>query len=387
MIPVRYNVRNLRVRWMTTLMTVIGTALVVAASVLTLSLIAGIDHALRISGHELDLIALRKGSTDEISSGLEQKVAREVSSLPGIARDAAGQPLCSVEFVTILTKPRRNNQGTTNIIVRGLEPVGRSLRPDFKITEGRDLNPGLNEAITSRQMAERFENLRLGEKLEINKRDFTVVGYFEASGSSAESEVWTDLKDVTLARATPEVATTVNLRAQDMDARKTLIDALENDKRFLMSAVTEIDYFKEQLSASYALWVIGIIIASFLIVGASFAASNTMFAAVASRSREIGTLRALGFDRRAILISFLLESVILCSLGGVLGCICVLPFSGFSTGTANWQQFSEITFSARLSPLVLSAGILLAVGMGLFGGLLPAIRAVGMNIITALRER
>lgn len=387
MIPVRYNLRNLRVRWMTTLMTVIGTALVVAASVLTFSLIAGIEHALRISGHELDLIALRKGSTDEISSGLEQKSAREIASLPGIARNVSGQPMCSVEYVTILTKPRRNNGGTTNLIVRGLEPIGRELRPNFTIVDGRDLSPGLNEAITSRQMAERFENLRIGEKLEINKRDFTVVGYFEASGSAAESEVWTDLKDLTLARATPEVASTVNLRAQDAAAREMLIQVLETDKRFELAAISEIDYYEEQLSASAALKIIGIVIALFLVVGASFAASNTMFAAVASRSREIGTLRALGFSRMSILMSFLLESVILCLIGGVLGCLCTLPFGGFSTGTANWQQFSEITFTARLSPAVLSTGILLAMLMGLVGGLFPAIRAIRMNIITALRER
>src|SRR5689334_16896858 len=175
MIPAKYNLRNLRVRWVTTVMTILGTALVVWASVLSFGLSDGLEHALLVSGNKLDLIVLRKGSQDEGSSSLEQKTARQVSTLEGIARDANGQPMCSVEFVTILTQPRRNNGGTTNLIVRGLEQSGRALRPGFRITEGRDIKPGVNEAITSRALADRFENLGLGGKLEINKVDFTVV--------------------------------------------------------------------------------------------------------------------------------------------------------------------------------------------------------------------
>ncbi|MGV2337858.1 MAG UNVERIFIED_CONTAM: ABC transporter permease [Planctomycetaceae bacterium] len=184
MIPAKYNLRNLRVRWMTTLMTVISTGLVVWASVLCFGLTDGLRYALQVTGHELDLIVLRKGSTDEISSGLEQKVASDVASLPGIAKDANGRPLCSVEFVTILTKPRRNNGGIVNLIVRGLDDTGRTLRPDFRIVEGRDVKPGTFEAITSRTMAARFENLGIGEELEINRRNFRIVGYFEAAGSA-----------------------------------------------------------------------------------------------------------------------------------------------------------------------------------------------------------
>lgn len=197
MIPVKYNVRNLRVRWVTTLMTVVGTGLVVWATVLTFGLTDGLDHALRISGDPLDLIVLRKGTTQETSSNIDQKVAKEIANLGGIATDSSGQPLCSSEFVTILTKPRRNNGGTTNLIVRGLQDIGRGLRPGFTIVRGRDVRTGVNEAITSERMAQRFENLALGEKLEINKVHFEIVGYFEAAGSSAESEVWTDLRDLT----------------------------------------------------------------------------------------------------------------------------------------------------------------------------------------------
>ena len=246
MIPAKYNLRNLRVRWMTTLMTVLSTGLVVWASVLSFGLTDGLQYALKVTGHELDLIVVRKGATDEISSGVEQKVAREVASLPGIAKDEQGQPQCSVEFVTILTKPRRNNGGTVNLIVRGLENVGRTLRPDFKIVQGRDIEPGKFEALTSRSMAARFENLAIGEKLEVNRQFFEVVGYYEAAGSAAESEVWTDLRDLTIARKTPAAVSSICLRAESPEQRDSLIALLADDKRFKLNAIRETKYFEDQ---------------------------------------------------------------------------------------------------------------------------------------------
>jgi putative ABC transport system permease protein len=385
MIPAKYNIRNLQVRWMTTLMTVLGTGLVVWASVLCFGLTDGLQYALRVSGDELDLIVLRKGSTDETGSGIEQKVARQIVSLPGIAKDEGGLPLCSVEFVTILTKPRRNNGGTVNLIVRGLEEVGRKLRPEYRLTQGREIKPGVNEAITSQRMAERFENLAIGEELEINNVKFKIVGYFEAAGSSAESEVWTDLRDLTAARRTPAAVSSVNLRAENLAARDSLVKLLADDKRFELNGISEVRYFEDQMTQSNAIQYIGYIIAGFLMFGAMFAAANTMYAAVASRAREIGTLRALGFSRRSILGSFLFESVLLCLMGGALGCLATLPFNGLSTGTVN--QFSEITFSFRFGPRVLLQGVVLAMLMGLLGGILPALRAVQLNIVNALRER
>jgi len=386
MIPVKYNIRNLRVRWVTTLMTVVGTGLVVWATVLSFGLSDGLEHALRISGDKLDLIVLRKGSTEETSSNIDQNLAREVATLDGIARDDAGQPLCSAEFVTILTKPRRHNGGTTNLIVRGLQEEGRSLRPDFRIVRGRDLRPGVNEAITSARMAERFENLALGEKLDINKVNFEIVGYFEAGGSAAESEVWTDLRDLTSARRTPAALSAVNLRARDSATKAALVSRIKDDEQFKLDAVDEAEYFERQMTASIAIKFVGFAIAGFLTLGAMFAAANTMYAAVATRAREIGALRAIGFSRRSVLTSFLFESVLLCLLGGVLGCLATLPFNGLSTGTANWATFSEITFSFRFGPSVLMRGVAMALSMGLVGGLFPAIRAVRMPIVSALRE-
>jgi putative ABC transport system permease protein len=386
MIPFKYIVRNLRVRWVNTLMTVMGTGLVVWATVLTFGLVDGLEHSLRISGEKLDLIVLRKGSTEETSSGIEQKNAREVAALTGIAKGTGGQPLCSVEFVTILTKPRRGDAGTTNLIVRGLETVGRELRPGFQIVEGRDLRPGVNEAITSERMAERFQNLAIGEKLEINKVDFTVVGYFEAGGSAAESEVWTDLRDLTNARRTPAAVSSVNLRATDERSKEALIKRIADDDQFNLSAVDETQFYERQMISSILIKIIGFLMAGFLTFGAMFAAANTMYSAVANRAREIGTMRALGFSRANVLGSFLLESVFICLLGGLLGCLATLPLHGLSTGTFNFLTFSEIAFAFRFGPRVLMWGVLMALTMGVVGGLFPAISAVRMRIVDALRK-
>ena len=387
MIPVKYNTRNLRVRWVTTVMTVVATGLVVWATVLTFGLTDGLEHALRISGEPLDLIVLRKGSNTETGSSVDQQAAREIANLEGIERDENGDPLCSIEYATILTKPRRGDGGTTNLIVRGLGDVGRKLRPDFKIVQGRDVRPGLNEVITSERLAQRFENLAIGEKLEINQVDFPVVGYFEAGGSAAESEVWTTLGDLTGARRQAGAVSSVNLRARDEAAKESLSAMIRDGEQFNLKVIDEVSYFEEQMTSSLLIKFIGYIIAGFLTFGAMFAAANTMYAAVASRSREIGTLRALGFRRSSILTSFLLESILLCLMGGLLGCLATLPFNGFSTGTANRATFSEITFEFRFGPLVLMRGVVMALAMGLLGGLFPAFRAIRMQIVNALREQ
>lgn len=387
MLPVRYNIRNLRMRWATTTMTAFATALVVWASVLTFGLADGLERALRISGDELDLIVLRKGGNDEMSSGVEQAVAREISSLDGIAIDEQGRPMCSSEFVTILTKPRRGDGGTTNLVVRGLEEAGRGLRPGFKILEGgRMYASGKNEAITSLQVARRFRDTAIGEQLDINNVMFRIVGHFEAGGSAAESEVWTDVKDLTSARRTPGAVSSVNLRARDVAARDAIVKRIEDDEQFNLKVVTERKYYEDQMTAAIFIKVVGYFIAGFLTVGAMFAAANAMYAAVASRAREIGTLRALGFSRRSILLSFMLEALVICLIGGAIGCLGTLPFNGISTGTLNWSTFSELTFAFNFGPLVLMEGVIMALTMGIVGGLFPAVRATRMNIVKALRE-
>lgn len=387
MIPLKYNLRSLRVRWVTTLLTCLAIGVVVFASVLTFGMISGIEHALSTSGDAADLIVMRQGSADEMSSTISPNAAKELANLTGIATGPQGEPLASPEFITILIKPRRNNGGTANVIIRGLEQVGRQLRPSFTIVEGRDLTPGVNELITSRNIAERFENLAIGEQIDINNIAFKVVGLFEAGGSSAESEVWADLSDLTAAQRYDGAVSVVNLRTTDEASREEIMRRVREDEQFKLKAVTETDYFESQKSSSVAIRVVAYIIAFFLTFGAMFAAANTMYAAVSSRSREIGTLRAIGFPRTAVLASFMLESLVLCLLGGVLGCLATLPLNGITGGTQNFVTFSEITFSFRFGPAVLLQGMALALAMGLIGGLFPAIRAIRLQIVDALRQR
>jgi putative ABC transport system permease protein len=387
LIPLKYNFRNMRVRWISTLMTTLAIGGVVWAMVLTFGLNDGLENALKISGEPLDLVILRKGAPSESASQVTELAADELKTMAGVAKDQDGQPLAAAEMVTILTKPRRNNAGTTNVIVRGVEPVSRNLRPDFKITAGRDLKSGVNEIITSANMARRFENLAIGEKFRISKVDFEVVGIFEAGGSAAESEVWTDVRDLASVQRGADPISVVNLRATDLEALEDLGDKIRNDERFNLKAVKEPEFFAEQMETTVLFKFVVFLITFFLTFGAMFAAANTMFAAVAGRSREIGTLRAMGFHRSAILLSFLFESVLICVLGGLLGVLMTLPFHGFSTGTANWSTFSEMTFSFHFGPAVLLRGVLIALVMGLLGGILPAIRAVRLNIVNALREQ
>lgn len=391
MIPVKYNLRNLRVRWVTTLMTSLFTGLLVCASVLVFGLVDGLLHAFTVSADEQKLMLLRKGSDNEISSQIDGDTARKLRNLEGIATESAsGQKMWSAEMITIQTKPRRGDTVDVNLIVRGLTPEGRTLRPGFKIVEGRDLRSGTNEAITSPSMAGRFQNCGLGETITVNGTPFEIVGLFTANGSTAESEVWTDVSNLTAARKIPtEIYSVVMLQAESREARNAIVDRIksDNDEFKDLDIKDEKEYYQSQMSAmNYIRWV-GYALAVFLSLGASFGAANTMYSAVATRSREIGTLRALGFSRRSILSSFLLESVVLCLIGGVLGCLATIPLNGMSSGTQNARMFSEVTFSFNFGPRVLAQGIVLAAAMGILGGIAPAVRAVRMTVVQALRER
>ena len=391
MIPVKYNLRNLRVRWVTTLMTSLFTGLLVCAAVLVFGLVDGLMHAFTVSADELKLMVLRKGSDNETSSQIDGETARKLRNLEGIATDpASGKPMWSSEFVTIHAKARRGDTIDVNLIIRGMTPEGRTLRPNFRIVAGRDMRPGTNEAITSPSMAGRFQDCGLGERLNVMGTDFEIVGLFQTNGSTAESEVWTDAAQLGAARKhQAEIYSLVMMQAASRPARDAIVKRIkESSSEFKeLDVKDEKEYYEAQASAmNYIKWI-GYILAIFLSIGASFGAANTMYAAVATRAREIGTLRALGFSRRSVLLSFVFESVVLCLIGGVLGCLVTLPLNGMSSGTQNMMMFSEVTFSFHFGPRVLLQGILLATVMGLVGGLMPALRAVRISIIQALRER
>jgi putative ABC transport system permease protein len=386
MIPLKYNVRNLRVRWVGTLMTVVGTALVVWSSCILFGLVDGLQHSLTISGDPLDLIVLRKGSSAETTSGFLNSKADEIATIPGIARDEKGRVLAASELCFIPVAERVGG-GRTNIIVRGIGAASRSLRPRFTIVEGRDFQPGKGECIVSRTLSRRFKDASIGGQLKMGEKDsFRVVGLFTAGGSAAESEVWADFDDLARMISREGSVSCVQLRARsakDLDDIKRKIDG---DTQFKLAATREADYFAEQSKSSVFLKGAGTLIAVLLTIGAMFAAANTMYAAVSARTREIGTMRALGFSRLDILISFLGESVLLCVMGGLLGVLATFPLSALTFGTSNFNTFAEVTVSFRFGPLVMIVATAMTLAMGVFGGLFPAVRAVRLDVIRALRE-
>ena len=386
MVPIKYNIRNLWVRRGTTVMTVMGTALIVWSSCILFSMVEGLQHSRDVSGDPLDMIILRKGSNNETDGGFELDKADTMVSLPGVAADPKLGPLVSREIVNIPTMDRATGS-RANVIVRGLDPVGRLLRRDFAITAGRDLEPGKGEAIVSERLSGRFKNTNLGDMLKCGEKEsYRVVGLFKAGGGSAESEIWVDRKDLERNISREGSVSCVQLRAVDSTAFDKLTQFITNDPQYLLQPKSEADYFAAQTTSSLFLTVFGSLIAVLLTIGAMFAAANTMFGAVASRTREIGTMRALGFSRFDVLVSFLGESVILCSIGGAIGLLLTLPLSVLSFGTINTDTFSEVTVNFRFGPLVMGVAFAMTMAMGVLGGLFPALKAINKDVISSLRE-
>jgi len=386
MVPLKYNLRNLWVRRGTTLMTVAGTALIVWSSCILFSMVEGLQHSLDVSGDPLDLIILRKGSTNETDGGFELDKADTMVTLKGVARDPKLGPLVSRELLNIPVM-ERSDGSRTNLIVRGMDPIGRFLRRDFTITNGRDLEPGKGEAIISERLSGRFKNSNLGDTLKMGEKEsYRVVGLFRAGGGSAESEIWVDRKDLERNIAREGSVSSVQIRAASPAEMDDIRNVVNNDAQYKLLAESEKDYFNKQQQSSTFLKVFGTLIAVLLTIGAMFAASNTMFGAVASRTREIGTMRALGFSRRDVLISFLGESVILCTIGGVVGLLMTLPLTALSFGTVNSNTFSEITVNFRFGPIVMGVAFAMTMAMGVLGGLFPALKAINKDVIASLRE-
>ena len=394
MVPLRYNLRNLRVRWVGTLMTVLGTGLIVGSSCGVFSLVEGLQQTLKLSGDPLDLIVLRKGSSSETVSVIDSDKSDKILNLAGIARDESGQVL-AVGEMTHIPVVERSRGDRTNLILRGIEPaktpgarsVSATLRPNFTVVQGRELQAGKGEAMVSRSISRRFKGAGLGETLQISpKESYRVVGLFTAGGSAAESEVWVDIKDLKQNTKREGFVSSVQVRATGSEARDQIRKTIQDDPQFKLAATPEPEYYAEQSRTASFFKAAGTIIALFLCIGAMFAAANTMFAAVSARTREIGTMRALGFSRTSILISFLGESLLLCLMGGVLGVLATLPLSFVTFGTNNIDTFAEVSVNFRFGPLVVGVALAMTFAMGLFGGLFPAIRAVRMDVISSLRE-
>jgi putative ABC transport system permease protein len=390
MVPIKYNVRSLRARKVGSLMTIFGIGMVVWASIFAFGLSAGLDKTLEIAAEPLDVIVLRKGSTSEAVSAVTESAAREIKALSGIATDADGQPLAASELVVFAYLPRHGSEVKVNVSVRGVDPVSRALRKEMTIVEGKDFTPGLREAIVSRAMSNRFQNLGLGDTFKVDGGEFKVVGIFEAGGGAVESEIWTDQRVLAHVAKRTGAMSSLQFRAASAADQERLINHIKNDEQIDLGAVTEKQYYAEQAAQSVLIKIVGYTIAFVLTIGAMFAVANTMYGAIAARAREIGTLRALGFGRVSILTAFLLESLLLCLIGAALGCLAALAVNfllgGIQTGTMNPGTFTEVAFSFDFGPRILVQGIILAVVMGLIGGFLPAFRAVRMKVVDALRE-
>ena len=384
-IPIAYNFRNLVVRKTTTLMTALGIGLTVAVLVADLALVNGLKQAFQSTGQPLDVLVLRKGGTAELSSAMSRTVYQELKTNPGIARDSAGQPMASLEMVAVISLAGIDSSQVMSIAVRGVDPIGRQLR-DIQVVDGRWFQPGRREVVVGRSVASRYPEAHLGRQIRFGKGLWTVVGVMDAGQSAFNSEIWGDLNQITSDFNRQDTASSVLLRAADAAAVPALINSLNDDRRLNVTAMREQTYYDNQTNAGAPLQILGIFVSIIMAVGSSFAAMNTMFAAVSRRATEIGTLRVLGFSRFSILTSFFFESLLLAGIGGVLGCLLALPLNGMTTAVGNFTTFSEIAFHFRVTPGVMMPGVIFALVLGAAGGLLPARSAARKEILSALRE-
>jgi putative ABC transport system permease protein len=372
------------VRKTTTIMTALGLALTVAVLVSILALVHGVNTSLASSGHPLQVLVLRKGSDSELSSNFNRTAYQDLKFKAGIARGRSGEPLASLELVTIINLPRANGDDA-NINVRGLMPQGVEMRDMVKIAEGRWFETGKREVVVGNAIAAGYPSAQLGRTLRFGRGDWTIVGVMDAGRTAYNSEVWADVNQVAADYQRTEVLSSSMIRATDEVAAQALINDLNNDQRLNVGAMTEKEYYERQTVAAAPVQYIGIFISLIMAVGSAFAAMNTMYAAVARRAREIGTLRVLGFSRASILLSFTAESLLLSLLGGVLGCLLVLPLNGITADLGNFVTFSEMAFDFQITPAIMASGIVFAAVLGAVGGLFPAGSAARKQILTALR--
>jgi len=384
-IPLKYNFRSLLVRRVSTLMTVGSIALVVSIFIGVMALAGGLEAVLVASGDDRNVLVRRRGSDSELSSYFTRDAMQFLRYLPGVEKGHGGEPIASPEIVVLINLPKIDAPQGANVTIRGVTSTGLSLRPQLRVVEGRLFKPGLREAVVSRNISRRFARTRTGDTISFGKAQWKIVGLFEAGNTAFDSEIWVDINQVANDFNRDQYST-VLLRATDPAAARQLIDRVESDRRYNLTAQPEVDYYREQTKSAAPIKLLGMFIAVVMGIGACFAAMNTMYAAVSNRTQEIATLRVLGFRPGRILLSFLTESLLLSLLGGALGCLLALPLHGLSTGTANWQTFSELTFAFRITPRLLGIGLAFAFLMGLFGGFLPARQASRQSPAAALRE-
>ncbi len=383
-IPLIYNIRSILQRPVSTATTALSIGLVVAVFVGMLALATGFRAALATTGSPDNVIVLRQGANDELSSGISRETARIISSFPHVAAGSDGRPMVSPE-VYVLLNPDRKTGGIGNVVARGVNERAFTVRKGVRVTVGRMFHSGASEVIIGQRIAERFVNMGVGDSLEFGGRKWAVVGHFAADGSGFESEVWGENEQF-MPVFRGEVYQSLIFRLAPGATLEEAKRAMETDPRIQVAVRDEQDFYTSQSGIlSRTLKIMAVFISVIMSVGAIFGAVNTMYAAVASRSAEIAVMLTLGFKPRSVLASFLAEAAVIALIGGLLGCLFALPINGLATSTTNWQSFSEVAFAFRVTPMLLVYGVAFAVVMGLLGGFFPAWKAARMPVVEALR--
>jgi len=386
-IPISYSLRNLSTRRLTTFLTASGMALVVFVFASILMLSAGLEKTLIETGSDDNVIITRKSANSEVQSGVERVQAAIIESLPDIATDSRGEALLAKELVVLISLPKRGSDKLANVVIRGVQTASLQLRPQVVLREGRMPRPGLSEIMAGSSIAARFKGGGIGETLRFGMRDWTVVGIFDAGATGFSSEIWGDATQLMQAFRRP-VYSSITFRLRDSAEFPALKARLDADPRLTVDVRRETRYYRDQSEVmAKFLRILGLSLTVIFSIGAIIGAMITMYAAVANRVGEIGTLRALGFQRSSVLVAFLLESLLLGLIGGITGLICASFMQLITISTMNWQTFSELAFSFTLTFDIALKSLLFSIIMGFVGGVIPAIRASRLKIVDALRER
>ena len=384
-IPFSYTAKNLGARKMTTALTAAGMALVVFVFAAVLMLQEGLKKTLVDTGSPDNVVVTRRSAGTEVQSGIDRAQAAVVESQPEIAYGADGKVRVSKEMVVLITLQKRDSDKPSNVIIRGLGDEGRAMRPQVRITQGRMFKPGSSEIVAGRSIAGRFRGAGVGEQLRFGMRDWVVVGTFDANGSGFDSEIWGDVDQLMQAFRRP-VFSSLILKLGDPTRFDSLKQHLESDPRLTVEAKRESVFYAEQSEVlANFIGYLGLTLSVIFSIGATIGAMITMYASVASRTAEIGTLRALGFRSSGILVVFLVEALLLGLVGGVIGLFFASFMQFLTISTMNWQSFAELAFSFTLNPPIVAKSLAFALFMGLLGGFLPAVRASRLNIVDALR--
>ncbi len=386
-VPISYNFRSIRARWTSTIVAVIGIAGTVGVFVAVLSLARGFRGTMVASGSPGNALVLRAGSPSEMMGGVTLDSVHVVQDAPGVARDASG-PLVTQEVVGVVPFPLITTGSDANVQVRGVSANVLNVRKFVKIVQGRMFEPGISELVVGSNANKTYSGLTLGNTVEMGGGQWKIVGIFNAGGSAFDSEVWCDAKILAQVLKRPEnIFQSVTAHLTSPDAFQQFKDTITSDPRMNVDVTREIDYYaKQSRTMTTLISVLGGLVAAVMAVGAIFAALNTMYSAISERGREIATMRAIGFSSFNVVLSFLFEALLISLVGGLVGCIAVLPLNGMTASTMNFQTFSSLAFAFQITTGLLALGVLFGVIMGVLGGLLPAIRAARRPVATALRE-